>query len=148
VSLGDMTVASIKRAHNDRCYDLAHQKRLGRFIIRRLLAPRDEAIDLVEAEYSAALQIAIDEWQKDPGRSRRQVPPDVPSGASFRMVRGRRTPGEGLLLIYPLDPEPGDVAFDGPIIGIGVSFPAKENSKKITYTVNNVYWDLEFGTAA
>jgi hypothetical protein len=148
VSLGDMTVASIKRAHHDRCYDLAHQKRLGRFIIRRLLAPRDEAIDLVEAEYSAALQIAIDEWQKDPGRSRRQVPPDVPSGASFRMVRGRRTPGEGLLLIYPLDPEPGDVAFDGPIIGIGVSFPAKENSKKITYTVNNVYWDLEFGTAA
>lgn len=64
------------------------------------------------------------------------------------MVRGKRVPGEGLLLIYPLDPTPGEVDFEGPLIGIGVSFPAKENSRKVSYTVNNVYWDMEYGGAA
>jgi hypothetical protein len=148
VSLGGEKVSSIKRALNDRCYDLPQQKQLNRFIIRRLLAPRDEAIDLNETEYADALELAVSEWQQDPGRSRRQVPPDVPSGPSFRMVRGKRVPGEGLLLIYPLDPTPGDIDFDGPLIAIGVSFPAKENSRKVSYTVNNVYWDMEYGDAA
>jgi hypothetical protein len=141
-------ISTLRRAPNERCYSLAQQKQQGRFIIRRLLAPRDEAIDLAEAEYAAALQVAIDEWQKDPGRSRRQIPPDVPSGPSFRMVRGRRIPGEGLMLIYPLDPEPAEIEFDGPIIGIGLSFPAKENSRKVSYVVNNIYWDMEYGDAA
>ena len=148
VQLGGERIASVARAHNDRCYDLTLQKQLNRFIIRRLLAPRDEAIDLDEAEYAQALQIAINEWQRDPARSRRQVPPEVPSGPSIRTVRGRRVPGEGLLLIYPLDPKPGEIEFAGPVIGIGVSFPAKENTRKVSYTVNNVYWDLEFGAAA
>lgn len=141
------TISSLKRASNERCYDLEQQKKLGRYIIRRLLAPRDEAIDLTEAEYTDSLQVTIDEWQRDPGRSRRQTPPDVPSGPSFRMIRGRRVPGEGLLLIYPLDPEPGDIDFDGPVIGIGISFPAKENSTKVAYAVNNIYWDMEYGDA-
>jgi hypothetical protein len=148
VLLAETKIRSIKRSHNDRCYDLAHQKRLNRFIIRRLLAPRDEAIDLDETEYSDAQKITEQGWQKDPGRSRRDTPPDVPNGPSFRMVRGRRVPGQGLLLIYPLDPGPGDINFPGPVIGIGISFPAKENSQNVTYTVNNVYWDLEFGSAS
>ena len=145
---GGGTISSLKRAANERCYDLEQQKKLGRHIIRRLLAPRDEAIDLTEAEYTDALQITIDEWQRDPGRSRRQTSPNVPSGPSIRMIRGRREPGEGLLLIYPLDPEPGNIDFDGPVIGIGISFPAKENSTKVAYAVNNIYWDMEYGDAA
>ena len=140
-------VASLLRTFNDRIA-LAQQKQQGRFVIRRLLAPRDEAIDLNDVEYEEAFQLTVEEWQSDPGRSRRQTAPDVPSGPSFRSIRGKRTPGEGLLLIYPLDPTPGEVDFKGPLIGLGVSFPAKENSIKVSYTVNNVYWDLEYGGSA
>lgn len=148
VNLGSELIASVKRAPNERSYGLTQQKQMNRFIIRRLLAPRDEAIDLGEAEYAEALRTATDEWQRDPARSRRQVAPDVPSGPSLRMVRGKRVHGGGLLLIYPLDPMPGEIEFAGPVIGFGVSFPAKENSRKVSYTVNNVYWDLEYGEAA
>jgi hypothetical protein len=139
------TVESFVRAPNRRCYNLEQQKQMGRFIIRRLLAPRDEAIDLDEAEYAEALDASIEEWQRDPARSRRQSPPDVPSGPSIRMVRGRRRPGQGLLLIYPVDPGPGEVAFDEPIIGFGVSFPASESARKVSYAVNNIYWSQEYG---
>lgn len=145
VELGGETIASVQRKANERSYPKPQQKQMKRFIIRRLLAPRDEAIDLDEVEYEEALRTAVDEWQRDPARSTRQVAPDVPSGPSLRMVRGRRAPGGGLLLIYPLDPAEGEIEFDGPVIGIGVSFPTKKNARKVSYTVNNVYWDLEFG---
>lgn len=153
LSLGGEQTASVVRAANERAYDLAQQRQQGRFLIRRLLAPRDEAIDLDDVEYEDALRITTEEWQSDAGRSGRQTAPDVPSGPGFRSVRGKRVPGEGLLLIYPLDPtrlDPthGDADFQGPVIGIGVSFPAKENSSKVSYTVNNVYWDLEYGGSA
>jgi hypothetical protein len=136
------------RSPNERCYTLDQQKQMGRYIIRRLLAPRDEAIDLGEAEYAEALDASVREWQRDPARSRRQTPPDVPSGPSIRAVRGKYKPGQGLLLIYPLDPGPGQVAFHGPIVGFGVSFPASENAQKISYAVNNIYWSQEYGDGA
>ena len=146
--LGGELVESVKRAPNERSLDLPQQKQSNRFMIRRLLAPRDEAIDLDEFEYGEALRTTIAEWQRDPARSTRKSVPEVPSGPSVRMVRGKRVPGGGLLLIYPMHPDPGEILFDGPIVGIGVSFPAKENSQKVSYTVNNVYWDLEYGNAA
>ena len=148
LQLGGETVESITRAPNERSYGLPQQKQMNRFIIRRLLAPRDEAIDLDGAEYEEALRTSIQEWQSDPARSTRKVAPDVPSGPSIRMVRGKRAHGGGLLLIYPLDPIAGEIDFAGPVIGIGLSFPAKENTRKVSYTVNNVYWDLEYGAAA
>lgn len=148
LQLGGEIVRTVTRALNDRSYDLSQQKQMSRFIIRRLLAPRDEAIDLNGAEYGEALQTSIREWQSDPARSTRKMAPEVPSGPSLRMVRGKRVHGGGLLLIYPLDPAEGDMHFEGPVIGIGLSFPARENSRKVSYTVNNVYWDLEYGAAA
>ena len=142
--LGGEEVESLKRAPNERTPGLQQ----GRFTIRRLLAPRDEAIDLDDVEYEEALRLTVQEWQSDPGRSRRQTTPDIPSGPSLRSVRGKRVPGGGLLLIYPLDPTVGDIAFEGAVIGVGVSFPAQKNSRKVSYTVNNVYWDLEYGGSA
>ena len=133
------------RAVNTRAYDAQEQARLGRYIIRRLLAPRDEAIDLTEDEYAEALELTRAAWQEDPARSRRQTPPDVPSGPAIRAVRGRRYPERGLLLLYPLDPQPAAIAFDGPVIGFGVSFPKTKSSAPVTYTVNNVYWEQELG---
>ena len=47
--------------------------------------------------------------------------------------------------MYPLDPQPAAIEFDGPVIGFGVSFPKTKDSAPVTYTVNNVYWEQELG---
>ena len=52
-------------------------------MIRRLLAPRDEAIDLDLEDYEAALHMTIDNWREDPGRSRRQARTDNAIGAEY-----------------------------------------------------------------
>ena len=61
-----------------------YQPETERYVIRRLLAPRDEAIDLDLEDYEAALHMTIDSWREDPGRSRRQQEPTTPSGPSIR----------------------------------------------------------------
>jgi hypothetical protein len=135
------------RGVNTRAYDEAEQVKMGRYIIRRLLAPRDEAIDLTEEEYSEALALTQAAWQADPGRSRRKTPPDVPSGPAIRTIRGQRHPERALLLLYPLDPQTAGIEFANPIMGFGASFPRTTTSAPVTYTVNNVYWEQEFGVA-
>ena len=145
--LAGLTCQMNKRAVNTRAYEEEEQARMGRYIIRRLLAPRDEAVDLNEEEYAEALALTRAAWQADPGRSRRKTPPDVPSGPSIRTIRGQRYPERALLLLYPLDPQPAGIEFDEPVMGFGVSFPLTKVSAPVTYTVNNVYWEQEFGVA-
>ena len=113
-----------------------------RYVIRRLLAPRDEAIDLELEDYEWALQKTIASWRQDPGRSRRRREPTTPSGPS---IRERRNAQNGLLLVYPLSPEGDRVEGDVPIIGFGISFPGSPSARTVTYTVNNVYSQEEFG---
>ncbi|MBU1377073.1 MAG: Z1 domain-containing protein [Alphaproteobacteria bacterium] len=119
----------------------------GRAVIRRLLAPRDEAIDLDCQGYADALQNTVDEWVSDPGRfPLRKSAPETPSGPAIRRVRGHTTPERGLLLIYPLDPSEWKLDGPaGPIIGIGVSFPETAGARPVRYSVNNIYWQQEFG---
>ncbi len=119
-----------------------HHQETERYVIRRLLAPRDEAIDLELEDYEAALRMTIDSWREDPGRSRRQQEPKTPSGPS---IRARRSAQNGLLLLYPLSPTGSHVAGDVPVIGFGISFPESPSARKVTYTVNNVYSQQEFG---
>jgi hypothetical protein len=116
----------------------------GRFVIRRLLNPRDETIDLDLQRYERALQRTIQDWRADPGRSRRKDEPDAPSGPC---VREQRSATEGLLLLYPLSSEKGEVASPLPLIGFGLSFPASPNARQVTYRVNNVYLQQEGGDA-
>jgi hypothetical protein len=71
-----------------------------RFVIRRLLAPRDEAIDIGPEAWQRALQETLDEWQARTNDQRRgENPPEVPSGPA---IRGQRPATRGLLLLYPL----------------------------------------------
>ena len=112
------------------------------YAIKRLLAPRDEAIDLELEDYEAALQKTIDSWREDPGRSRRRQEPTTPSGPS---IRERRNTRNGLLLLYPLSPKGDRVEGDVPVIGFGISFPGSTSARTVTYTVNNVYSQEEFG---
>lgn len=127
-----------------------------RYSIGRLLSPRDEAIDLNEGQWSAALQLTREAWQADAGRSKRREEPVEPAGPAIRRVRGQGAgdikgdPRKALLLLYFLDPNEADQAhMEGlpPVSAFGISFPASGSGVKVEYKVNNVAWELEYGGA-
>lgn len=134
----------IKRSLRTRFVTENEQMTRGVYLIGRLLAPRDEAIDLDDRQYSEALDQTIACWQMDAGRSGEKKPPTTPSGPAIRAVRGRHHPERGLLLIYPMDPAVPKIDFDGPIIGFGASFPSGGERVLVRYTVNNVFWQQEY----
>jgi hypothetical protein len=104
----------------------------SRYVIRRLLAPRDEGIDLDADAWAAALARTA---QEPSGGSQQ---PTTPSGPS---LRDQRPATRGLLLLYPLDPKAARVTL--PPVGFGISFPGSRTARRITYRVNNTYWQQE-----
>lgn len=116
-----------------------------RFVIRRLLNPRDEAVDLGSDAYAAAM---VDTLAAPPKRKRKtDKPPEAPSGVFLRQYRPA---DRGLLLLYPLArrQEIDDngrkfdhvfLSVDTPPIGLGISFPASKNAKSVSYVVNSIY---------
>ncbi|WP_214021421.1 Z1 domain-containing protein [Methanoculleus sp.] len=101
-----------------------------------IIDPKHEYIDLTSEQVDEALRM----MQADPDRkSRSQKVPKVPSGPYIRAVRSSQ---RGLLLIYPLDPEPPKV--EVPVIGLAFSIPSSPMDVKVEYKVNNVYWEQEF----
>lgn len=111
------------------------------YAIRRLVSPADESIDLAEEEFRAALAATREQWQRDPGRSRRTKPPDLPAGTAIRRVRPKE---RGLLLLYLLDPQNAELSEDAAVVGIAMSFPHSPAGGHVEYTINNTYWDQEF----
>lgn len=126
VELGGRTFRSIVR--NPR----TDRSTATRFIVRSILNPPDEAIDLSDAEYASALAQTNAER-----RLSGQGETDRPSGPSIRAVRGQR-PQNGLLIIYPLDPEKAGVGTDRPLIGLVVSFPDSVTALQRVYLENTV----------
>ena len=130
-----------------------------RYSIGRLLSPRDEAIDLDEAAWSAALESTIKAWKPDPGRqndSAKPKLPEAPNGPAVRRVRGKGADGvppaleRGLLLLYLLDPEKAEGNFGGrtaPIVAFGASFPTSASGVKVEYKVDHLLWETEYGPA-
>jgi hypothetical protein len=94
------------------------------------LSPFDEAIDLTEDEFAEALA--------ETNRERQAVkkdPTDRPSGPSIRDVR---RPQNGLLIIYPLDPDVPKIKTARPVIGVVVSFPDSPTATRRLYFENTV----------
>ncbi|MFN7308351.1 MAG: Z1 domain-containing protein [Acetobacteraceae bacterium] len=126
-----------------------------RFSIGRLLAPRDEAIDLDASAWAAALDLTREAWKADAGRNQASEP-DTPNGIAIRRVRGfgahdvQPRSESGLLLLYVLDPKETGVEFptdvEG-IVGLGISFPGSRSGVKVEYKVNNVLWEQEYGSS-
>ena len=126
-----------------------------RFSIGRLLAPRDEAIDLGTTAWEAALELTRETWRADAGRAQTNEP-DAPNGIATRRVRGFGAPGvparadTGLLLLYVLDPLKTEVEpppeVEG-VVALGISFPGSRSGVKVEYKVNNVLWEQEYGSA-
>ncbi|OED43719.1 endonuclease [Endozoicomonas sp. (ex Bugula neritina AB1)] len=125
-----------------------------RYSIGRLLSPSDEALDLDDAAWAAAMEETLDVWRNDPGRSNssKSKEPGQPSGPMIRKIRGfgtdsiQASPERGLLLIYLLDPKAVDDSFDDntPIVSFGISFPRSHSGTKVKYEVNNVLWEQEY----
>jgi hypothetical protein len=149
VCLGPWSVnAVIRQPKGGYGPDLAHPRVVRpseRFVIRRLLNPRDEGVDLNAEAYAAAMG---DTLKAPPKRKRKSdKPPETPSGVFLRQYR---PPGRGLLLLYPLarhqELDDNGRRFDHvflPVdpapIGLGISFPASANAKSVSYVVNSIY---------
>jgi hypothetical protein len=123
----------------------------GQFRIRRLVSPTDELADLSPDEKELALDMTVSDWELDTkGRNK----PDRPGGVQ---IRHARDPKKGLLILYPIDSKSDggvrtsqkveEEASGTPIIGFAISFPhvSGVEASKVNYTVNNVYWEHEFG---
>jgi hypothetical protein len=106
-----------------------------RYIVKSVLNPPDEAIDLSDDEFAEALRQTNQIRQLD-GRAEA----DRPAGPSIREVRGAR-PQNGLLIIYPIDPLGAESAAGlalRPLIGLVVSFPASQRAVQRLYYENTV----------
>ncbi|MGL3820649.1 Z1 domain-containing protein [Sphingopyxis sp. R3-92] len=112
---------------------LPKQRKAGRYVVKSILNPPDEAIDLSEGEFADALRRTA-EARALAG----EAPPARPSGVDIRAVRGRR-PETGLLILYPLDPQTETlVEWDGLVVGTVVSFPDSAMANRRIYLENSV----------
>ena len=93
-----------------------------------LVNPSDEAIGLTRDQYEAAFERTRKASTSDPGNARR------PSG---RELRRQRDPGEGLLVVYRVDPATNNP--DHLLVGYAISFPRSDNAKRLQYKVNSVF---------
>jgi len=56
------------------------EQRDDRYIIRRLVSPIDEQLDLTEDEKTVAMKLAVEKWQLDKRPSKSKEPPTSPGG--------------------------------------------------------------------
>lgn len=104
----------------------------ARFVVKSILNPADEAIDLTSGQFAAALE------RTSRARAEAGLKPSTrPSGPE---IREERDPARGLLIIYPMDPETAgaQIASDRPVIGVVVSFPSSETASDRAFVENTV----------
>ena len=125
-----------------------------RYSIKTLISPRDQAIDLTEAEWKAALDLSQKTWRNDTDRNEGKEPPSEPRGPQIRHVLGegiaeagipaRRE--RGLLMLYLLDPEGAGVdelRNADPVVAWAISFPSSTSERRVSnsrYIANSVLW--------
>jgi len=102
----------------------------------RLLNPPDEMLDFPSSVQEEIISITKERRQEAGKPESKSKTPDG------KVIREKRNPSNGLLLIYPLDPKAINAAI--PVIGFGISFPSSNSAKPVEYKVNNIYWEQEF----
>lgn len=125
-----------------------------RYSIKTLISPRDQAIDLTEAEWKAALNLSQKTWRNDTDRNDGKEPPSEPRGPQIRHVLGegdieagvRARRERGLLMLYLLDPEGSEVdelKDADPVVAWAISFPSSTSERRVSnsrYIANSVLW--------
>jgi hypothetical protein len=125
-----------------------------RYSIKTLISPRDQAIDLTEAEWKAALELSRKTWRNDRDRNEGKDPPSEPRGPQIRHVLGEGVADagiahrreRGLLMLYLLDPEEAKVeepADADPVVAWAISFPSSTSERRVSnsrYMANSVLW--------
>jgi hypothetical protein len=107
----------------------------------------DDTKDLIENEWSRALNNTIKQLEKKKGKKSNEVP-EKPSDLA---ARNERDPKRGLLMLYPIYPQENDKTpiltnlINIPMIGVAISFPENSEDEKIEYVVDNKYHDQELG---
>ena len=100
-----------------------------------LVSPAHEALGLPPEDEKAAFRDTEEEFRRR-GKGTR------PKRASGESLRSHRDPSEGLLLVYPIDPDASGVDVETPeipIVGYAVVFPRSKTAKKVQYRVNQVF---------
>lgn len=100
-----------------------------------LVGPEHEELGLSKEQLSQA-----EEATRQAFLSEDVVAP--PKRARARLMRQQRSPKEGLLIVYPIDPATSGIEVanpEAPVIGYVVSFPNSPNAKRINYRVNKKY---------
>lgn len=128
----------------------AKEQRKG-YSIGVLTDPADEGIDVGLDAWKGALASTVEAWQREGAKHRPM--PSRPSGRSLRDLRKAGTPDAehgGLLLLYPLSPNPnGKTAVDGwdkPILGFAASFPSSDQEVSVEYKVDHLLWEEQYGS--
>jgi len=125
-----------------------------RYSIKTLISPRDQAVDLSEAEWRAALDLTRKTWRGDKDRDQDATPPDEPRGVAIRNILGFGSVDQGaaprrdrgLLMLYLLDPAHSkidELKAGGPILAWAISFPGSPSSRRVSnadYMANSVLW--------
>jgi hypothetical protein len=115
------------------------------FTIKRLVSPTDELIDLDTEQVIRARQRTFELFESGHLKTKDGNPPSAPSGRAIRAVR---SPNDGLLLLYFIQPTT-DIAdhLGEPVVGMAVSFPrsARGDDSAIEYVANSVYLENELG---
>ena len=126
LSFSGLQVHTLERSPIDRV------RSRDRYVVKTILAPRDEAIDLDAAQYGRA--VALSNQKR---AAKRKPEADTPDGPEIRRIRGEN-PQRGLLLLYPLSPAKANLTFKVPIFGVVVSFPNSDNGQSVRYQFNSV----------
>jgi hypothetical protein len=106
-----------------------------RLVKSRLLSPVDEMLDFTEEERQEIIEMTAQRREKAGKPESKSKTPDG------KVIREQRDSKNGLLLIYPLDPE--IINSQIPVIGFAISFPGSNKAKSVEYKVNNIYWEQE-----
>jgi hypothetical protein len=107
------------------------------YYVRRshIISPRDEFIDLTDAEMQRAMARTQELWRS----KNKEGEPDYPNG---EIVRNEiRRPQNPLLLIYFLDPEGANGSHDEvritePVVGYAISFPSSLFNAAVSYAIH------------
>jgi hypothetical protein len=113
-----------------------------RYVIRRVMSPPDEYLDLDQTQFDAALKETRQHYKPKAGK-----PPKTPDEPAGPYVRLQRRGDQALLILYVLDHKPDaedyTALIPSPMVGFAASFPHSARRVTAEYAVNDVWQQLQ-----